>query len=309
MLAPSEIHKRDVKWPMNNKKTLLVQAAIKLFGERDYHSTSVQDIVSLAGVSKGAFYQQFQSKEELLVFIFNDNYYEKVRNELHVAMQNQLLSPTERIMKGIQIQCQIVLENKDFLAMMIKGVAFTEKTISEAMTRETIAYVHWFRERIEEQYGPEIKPHSMDLASMLAGSLQEFYFYHIFCDYPINHFVLSEYLVDRLDDLVEGIIRRQNTAIQTTPLLRASELRPTPSAVPIQTFASKVEEVMEWIELHVHDAHKVEEMLRSLQAVTDEIHKKPCNDTIIQGMYVYLLSLAKDDKSLIYHLEQTFSLR
>ncbi|NHN33079.1 TetR/AcrR family transcriptional regulator [Paenibacillus agricola] len=296
---------------MNNKKELLVQAAIKLFGERDYHSTSVQDIVSLAGVSKGAFYQQFQSKEELLVFIFNHNYYEKVRNELHMVTQNQLLSPTERIMKGIEIQCQIVLENKDFLAMMIKGVAFTEKTISEAMTRETISYVHWFRERIEEQYGSDsdIKPHSMDLASILAGSLKEFFFYHIFCDYAVNPVVLSQYLIERLEDLVEGIIRRQNTARQTTPMLRASELRLNPDVVPVKTFASSVEEIMEWIQQHIADPHKLEEMLRSLQAVADEMDKQPCNPTIIQGMYVYLLSLAKDDKSLIYQLEQAFSLR
>jgi AcrR family transcriptional regulator len=295
---------------MNNKKTLLVHAAIKLFGERDYHTTSVQDIVSLAGVSKGAFYQQFQSKEELLIFIFNNYYYEKVRNELHEVLHNQQLSPTERIMKGIQLQCQIVLENKDFLAMMIKGVAFTEKTISDTMTRETIEYIHWFRERIEELYGPEIQPHSMDLASLLTGSLKEFFFHHIFCDYPIDNAALSEYLVDRLEDLAEGIRRRQNTARKTKPILNASVLRAAPSClITKQTFASGVEAVMEWIQLHVHDSHKVEEMLRSLQAVAEEINKKPCNDTIIQGMYVYLLSLAKEDKSLIYQLEQAFSLR
>lgn len=40
---------------MNDKKMQILKAAVRLFGERDYHTTSVQDIVSLVGVSKGRF--------------------------------------------------------------------------------------------------------------------------------------------------------------------------------------------------------------------------------------------------------------
>lgn len=44
----------------------LVAAAVKLFSERGYHATSVNELVELADCTKGAFYHYFKSKEALL---------------------------------------------------------------------------------------------------------------------------------------------------------------------------------------------------------------------------------------------------
>jgi TetR/AcrR family transcriptional regulator, cholesterol catabolism regulator len=44
----------------------LIDAAVRLFGERGFHGTSVQELVDAAGVTKGAFYHHFGSKEEAL---------------------------------------------------------------------------------------------------------------------------------------------------------------------------------------------------------------------------------------------------
>ena len=44
----------------------VIEAATALFAEQGYESTSVQQIVSRAGVTKGAMYHYFSSKDELL---------------------------------------------------------------------------------------------------------------------------------------------------------------------------------------------------------------------------------------------------
>lgn len=44
----------------------LLAVATKLFAERGYEGTSVQEVVKLAGVTKGALYHYFDSKDELL---------------------------------------------------------------------------------------------------------------------------------------------------------------------------------------------------------------------------------------------------
>src|ERR1700704_307855 len=41
-------------------------AAIELFAERGYHATTTRDIVTRVGMSTGAMYAYFRSKEELL---------------------------------------------------------------------------------------------------------------------------------------------------------------------------------------------------------------------------------------------------
>lgn len=47
----------------------IANAALRLFGERGYHSSSIAQIARAAGVSKGLLYNYFESKEALLHFI------------------------------------------------------------------------------------------------------------------------------------------------------------------------------------------------------------------------------------------------
>lgn len=47
----------------------IANAALQLFGERGFHSTSIAQIARAAGVSKGLLYNYFESKEALLHFI------------------------------------------------------------------------------------------------------------------------------------------------------------------------------------------------------------------------------------------------
>ncbi|KAM9865933.1 HTH-type transcriptional repressor KstR2 [Leucobacter aridicollis] len=49
----------------------VIRAAVELFAERGYANTSVQDIVDAAGVTKGAMYHYFESKDDLLFGIYD----------------------------------------------------------------------------------------------------------------------------------------------------------------------------------------------------------------------------------------------
>lgn len=54
------------KKPVNTQlKEKIFRSALKLFVEKGYHSTSIPDIVKEAGVSTGAIYHHFPSKEDL----------------------------------------------------------------------------------------------------------------------------------------------------------------------------------------------------------------------------------------------------
>jgi len=45
----------------------LAASALRLFTERGYYSTTIDDVAKAAGVTKGAVYHHFDSKEELLI--------------------------------------------------------------------------------------------------------------------------------------------------------------------------------------------------------------------------------------------------
>jgi AcrR family transcriptional regulator len=50
----------------NERRGELVTVAGLLFAERGYEATTIEDIIGRAGLSKGAFYHYFRSKEDLL---------------------------------------------------------------------------------------------------------------------------------------------------------------------------------------------------------------------------------------------------
>jgi len=51
--------------------TKLTQASVQLFADQGYSQTSVQQIVDAAGVTKGALYHYFKSKDDLLFGIYD----------------------------------------------------------------------------------------------------------------------------------------------------------------------------------------------------------------------------------------------
>ena len=59
-----------------NTKELIEQAALKLFVGQGVAETSIKDIAREAGVSQGAMYNHYASKDELAWLLFSDNFTE-----------------------------------------------------------------------------------------------------------------------------------------------------------------------------------------------------------------------------------------
>lgn len=53
----------------NEKQKKVLDAALKEFSEKQYHESSINQIVKIANISRGSFYQYFTDKEDLYFFI------------------------------------------------------------------------------------------------------------------------------------------------------------------------------------------------------------------------------------------------
>jgi TetR/AcrR family fatty acid metabolism transcriptional regulator len=60
--------------PKQDKRRLLLDAAVRVFAQKGYHECRVGDIAEEAGVAHGLLYHYFSSKEELLETIFRDTW-------------------------------------------------------------------------------------------------------------------------------------------------------------------------------------------------------------------------------------------
>jgi AcrR family transcriptional regulator len=84
-------------------RSALVAAARKLFGERGYAATSLDDVVSLAGVTKGALYHHFTDKEHLFLAVA-----ESVKRETTEHLSDLFLS--EDPFEALEHGCQAILD-------------------------------------------------------------------------------------------------------------------------------------------------------------------------------------------------------
>lgn len=76
----------------------IVAIATKLFSEKGYANTSTEEIVQLAGVTRGAFYHHFSSKEALFLAVFEASQ-RKIRDRILSDIAS-VSDPWERLLKG-----------------------------------------------------------------------------------------------------------------------------------------------------------------------------------------------------------------
>ena len=57
---------------MNKTKRKIFETSMKLFAEKGYDATSIEEITSVVGVAKGTLYYHFSSKEEIFHFLVDE---------------------------------------------------------------------------------------------------------------------------------------------------------------------------------------------------------------------------------------------
>ena len=73
-----------------NTKGRIVSAAWKLFYDQGYENTTVEDIISASGTSKGSFYHYFEGKDALLetLSLIFDEKYEELEEKMDPEMDS-----------------------------------------------------------------------------------------------------------------------------------------------------------------------------------------------------------------------------
>lgn len=77
------------------KKQLIIENAIQLFAEQGFEATSIQQITDKCGISKGAFYLSFKSKDEL-IFSLIDYFMTKILADIEQVVNSE--RPTSQLL-------------------------------------------------------------------------------------------------------------------------------------------------------------------------------------------------------------------
>jgi len=86
----------EYKASKQNKKSLIIEAAAKVFANRGYNSTLIAEIATEAGIGKGTIYEYFPSKEDLFFAVF-EWFVEMTEAEARVSISALGGSASERL--------------------------------------------------------------------------------------------------------------------------------------------------------------------------------------------------------------------
>lgn len=102
---------------MNKTKRKIFETSMKLFAEKGYDATSIEDITATVGVAKGTLYYHFSSKEEIFNFLIEEGI-KLLQNSVDIktAKHNNYIDKIKAI---VLIQIKIVVKYEDIITIIL----------------------------------------------------------------------------------------------------------------------------------------------------------------------------------------------
>ncbi|MCI4458482.1 MAG: TetR/AcrR family transcriptional regulator [Thermocrinis sp.] len=133
---------------MSSAKERLLESAKRLFSQKGYYATSVEDIVESAGVSKGTFYFYFKSKEELFKSLVEEmhlNIVKRLENflEKELPLEDALIEYAKVFLEDIYqnrhiaqiFLFQLVGTNEEFRELYYTKIAHLRELLTKMVDR------------------------------------------------------------------------------------------------------------------------------------------------------------------------------
>ena len=116
---------------------------MKLFAEKGYDATSVEEITSVVGVAKGTLYYHFSSKEEIFYFLVEEGM-KLLQNSITIKISQQT-SSIEKLKSIMLIQLKILNKYQDFITIVV-----SQMWGAEPRNKKCREYVKQYIERIQD---------------------------------------------------------------------------------------------------------------------------------------------------------------
>lgn len=102
---------------MNKTKRKIFEASMKLFAEKGYDATSIEEITATVGVAKGTLYYHFTSKEEIFNFLVEEGM-KLLHNSIDIKT-TKLNNEIDKIKAIILIQIKIVAKYENLITILL----------------------------------------------------------------------------------------------------------------------------------------------------------------------------------------------
>lgn len=275
---------------MNPKKQQIINAAHRLFIQKGYNASSIQDILDEAGISKGTFYNYFTSKSECLIALM-ESISEDIRAQRIAVAFGE--SPSDTDLFARQLAIRIRMNHEKNLFSLYESIFYSQDEELKAFGKsQYIAELKWLSSRIVDMFGEEARPYALENAAMANGALQQLmHVWRLGTSQQLPLDELTVYIVHRMKQAVETQLK-DGKRFLSEHLLDQNKQLPTlaDSAKQLQTLAAEVEDP---------------DLQQLLAFLADELTAEKPRKAIVNSVLTSL-GQSTDDTELQIFLEQVW---
>ncbi|MFJ7724815.1 TetR/AcrR family transcriptional regulator [Neobacillus sp. NPDC097160] len=227
------------------KKQLIMEKALELFAKQGFEATSVQQITEHCGISKGAFYLTFKSKDELIIALI-DYFMMQITSDIDYIVRN---TENEQLLYKFYYSIYHAFhKHSDFAKVLMKEQ-------SQTFNKDLILKMQYYDKlvenvilaMIERLYGEEVKETKYDLMYCIKGFMNMYSQLFVFYNVPLDLKLLSESLVEKTT-----LLAQHTTVPFVTQELSQMFKQPMSEVGPkeqlLENIAQKINEMQESIE-------------------------------------------------------------
>jgi len=146
----------------------ILRTAARLFQQRGYDATSMNDVAAALKLSKGGLYHHFQSKDEILFEIMNHAM--DITEERVLGPVRSIANPEERLRALIRLHIEVVLSPRDReITVMLHENHPLPPALRRRINGRKKEYIHFLENLIAEIQGsrraaPRVSPRAAAFA-------------------------------------------------------------------------------------------------------------------------------------------------
>ncbi|QOR66822.1 TetR/AcrR family transcriptional regulator [Cytobacillus suaedae] len=184
------------------KKQLIMEKAIELFATQGFEATSVQQITEHCGISKGAFYLSFKSKDELIIALIDHFMIQIITDIDHMVKKSE--DSNEILYKFYYSTYHSFHKHSDFAKMFMKEQTQTFNPEFISRTRYYDSLIDKIiLTMIERLYGDSVRETKYDLLFCIKGFMRTYSELFLFYNVTLDLNLLSKSLVEKTNLLAK----------------------------------------------------------------------------------------------------------
>lgn len=140
-----------------NKKDRIIEEALKLFLEKGFNETSVDEITKGASISKGSFYTYFKSKDELLETILKE-LLNNIEKRFYSIIQKEDKNPINYLIDFFNFNISLANEYSSYVLTILRDIGFSPRKLRENLRDSLLKdlkdkikkFLTLFKKRVDE---------------------------------------------------------------------------------------------------------------------------------------------------------------